>query len=451
MIGTAEGQIPPPGRPTPEIAPEIAGDNARGRWDTAGVIASVGMAAAGCAADVTSHATRKPRMPASDLSTAREILTHLVAFDTTSHKTNIPMAEWVRDYLARHGVESRFVPADNGIHTSLFATIGPAGDGGIGLSGHMDVVPVVGQPWDTDPFTVTERDGRLYGRGTCDMKGFVACVLAMVPDLKARPLSMPVHILLSYDEEVGCTGVQPMIAEFGHTLPKPRLVFVGEPSTMQVVDAHKGGYRFRTDITGKDAHSSKPQLGVGSIRIAAQLIEELGRIEERLKARHQNVRFDPPYASITVSSIEGGVAHNIIPPTCSFTWGVRALPGTDALGIARDLQSFAERALLPDMRAVWPDCAIETTTLGVLPPFSSEDDTEATTLALKLAEQNETYAVPYGTEASHFQAAGCSSVICGPGHIDQAHQPNEFVDIAELERCLVFLHRVADWATRGAA
>ena len=390
-------------------------------------------------------------MPAPDLSTVREILTHLVAFDTTSHKTNIPMAEWVRDYLAGHGIESRFVPSDNGIHTSLFATIGPAGQGGIGLSGHMDVVPVIGQPWDTDPFTVTEKDGRLYGRGACDMKGFIACVLALAPSLKARALATPVHILLSYDEEVGCTGVQPMIAAFGQSLPKPRLVFVGEPSTMQVVDAHKGGYRFRTDITGKDAHSSKPQLGVGSIAIAAKLIEELERIEARLKAKHQNARFDPPYASITVSGIEGGVAHNIIPPKCAFTWGVRALPGTDAPAIARDLQAYAERELLPAMRGVWPDCAIETTTLGVLPPFAAPEGSEATTLALKLAEQNETYAVPYGTEASHFQAAGCSSVICGPGHIDQAHQPNEYVEIAELERCMAFLHRVADWAARGDA
>jgi acetylornithine deacetylase len=390
-------------------------------------------------------------MPSPDLSTVREILAQLVAFDTTSHKTNIPMAEWVRDYLAGHGIESHFLPADNGIHTSLFATIGPSGRGGLGLSGHMDVVPVTGQPWDTDPFTLTEKDGRLYGRGTCDMKGFIACVLAMVPEFKARPLATPLHILLSYDEEVGCTGVQPMVNELGRSLPKPQIVFVGEPSTMQVVDAHKGGYRFRTDVTGKDAHSSKPQLGVGSILIAADLIQELKRIEAELKRRHSDPRFDPPYASITVSQIEGGVAHNIIPPKCWFQWGVRALPGTDALQIARDLRTFAERALLPDMRAVWPDCAIETTTLGILPPFASGEASQATSLALKLAEQNETYAVPYGTEASHFQAAGCSSVICGPGHIDQAHQPNEFVDIAELERCVAFLGRVADWATQGTA
>jgi acetylornithine deacetylase len=385
-------------------------------------------------------------MPAPETSSPREILARLVAFDTTSHKTNLPMTEWVRDYLARHGIESRLVPADNGIHASLFATIGPAGDGGIGLSGHMDVVPVTGQPWDTDPFTLTEKDGRLYGRGTCDMKGFIACVLALVPELQERKLRVPLHILLSYDEEVGCTGVKPMIDQLGVSLPKPRLVFVGEPSLMTVVDAHKGGYRFRTDVIGKDAHSSKPQLGVGAIMVAADLIAELKRIEERLKARHQNPRFDPPYASITVSGIEGGIAHNIIPPKCSFTWGVRALPGTDTQAIVAELQAYAERELLPGMRMVSPDCAIETTALGVLPPFYSGEKSEATSLALKLAGQNETFAVPYGTEASHFQAAGCSSVICGPGSIDQAHQPNEYVDIAELERCTGFLRRLADWA-----
>ena len=397
--------------------------------------------------------TPQPVMPQP--ATPKDILAKLVSFDTTSHKTNLPMAEWVRDYLLSHGVESHFVPAENGIHTSLFASIGQASvrpgapvneAAGIGLSAHMDVVPTTGQPWDTDPYQLVEKDGRLYGRGTCDMKGYIACVLALVPELAARKLRTPVHIMLSYDEEVGCTGVLPMVEALGKTLPKPRVVLVGEPTLMTVVDAHKGGYRFRTDVTGKDAHSSKPQLGVGAIRIAAELIAELGRIEARLKATHLNPRFDPPYASLTVSSIEGGIAHNILPPKCSFTWGVRAMPGTDALGMARELQAYAERALLPDMRAVSPDCAIETTTLGILPPFASGEGSEATTLALKLAGQNETFAVPYGTEASHFQAAGCSTVVCGPGSIDQAHQPNEFVEIAELEKCMGFLRKVADWA-----
>jgi acetylornithine deacetylase len=380
------------------------------------------------------------------LGRAKEILGELIAFDTVSENANLPMAVWVHRYLAGHGIEATLLPAEDGIHANLFATVGPPGVGGVGLSGHMDVVPVTGQPWDTDPFRMVERDGRLYGRGTCDMKGFVACVLAWAPEIARRPLQTPVHIVLSYDEEVGCTGVKPMIETFGRTLPKPRLVVVGEPTNMTVVNAHKGGSRFTTVVTGKDAHSSKPQLGVGAIRVAGELIAELGRIEERLKSRYTDPRFDPPYASITVSGIDGGIAHNIIPPLCTFRWGVRTLPGMDATGIAAELQAYAERELLPAMRAVHPDCNIETTAVGILPPFSSGDGSEATTLALKLAGQNETFAVPYGTEASHFEAAGSSTVVIGPGSIDQAHQPNEFVEISELEKCIDFLGRVVDWA-----
>lgn len=384
----------------------------------------------------------------SRLDAAKDILGTLVAFDTTSSKSNLEMTAWVRDYLAEHGIESRIMPAPDSIHACLYATIGPGGMGGFGLSGHMDVVPVTGQPWETDPFAMVERDGKLYGRGTSDMKGFVACALAMVPEFKRRNLKIPMHILLSYDEEVGCTGVKTMIAELGKTVPSPHIVFVGEPTTMQVVDAHKGGYRFETEVTGKDAHSSKPQLGAGAIFAAAELIAELQRIEGRLKSRIFDPRFDPPNATISVSGITGGIAHNIIPPKCTFTWGVRSLPGLDVMGIARDLSDYAERAVLPAMRAVSPGCRVETRLLGELPAFAPVPGSEATSLALKLAGQNETYAVPYGTEASHFQAAGCSSVVCGPGDIAQAHQPNEFIAISELEKCLGFLDRLAAHAAQ---
>ena len=378
------------------------------------------------------------------LTDTAALLAKLVSFDTTSAKTNLPCAEFIRDYLAGHGVEAKLLPSDDGIHANLFATIGPPGDGGIALSGHMDVVPVAEQPWDTDPFTMVERDGRLYGRGTCDMKGYLACVLALVPEMKRRALKQPIYIVFSYDEEVGCTGVKPMIAEFGKTLPTPGIVLVGEPTLMTVVDAHKGGYRFRTEITGQAAHSSKPQLGASAIFAAADLAQELRRIEERLKAKQQNPRFDPPYSSISIGMIEGGVAHNIIPPSCVMNWGVRALPGVDIPALVREFDDFAQRVVLPSMRAVSPLCQIVTTPTGVLPAFSSGENSVATSLALRLAGQNETFAVAYGTEASHFQARGCSSVVCGPGSIDQAHQPNEFVEIAELESCLGYLGRLLD-------
>lgn len=381
------------------------------------------------------------------LPDATALLAKLVSFDTTSAKTNIPCAEFIRDYLAGHGVEATLLPSDDGIHANLFATIGPPGDGGIAFSGHMDVVPVAGQPWDTDPFVMTERDGLLYGRGTCDMKGYLACVLALVPEMLRRKLNQPLYIVFSYDEEVGCTGVKPMIAEFGKTLPKPGVVLVGEPTLMTVVDAHKGGYRFRTEITGQAAHSSKPQLGASAIFAAADLAMELRRIEERFKARTFNKRFDPPYSSISIGSIAGGVAHNIIPPACTFNWGIRALPGLDIPALVKEFDDYAQNVVLPPMRAVSEDCAIVTTPTGVLPAFTSGDSSPATSLALRLMEQNETFAVAYGTEASHFQAAGSSSVVCGPGSIDQAHQANEFVAIAELERCLGYLTRVIDTAS----
>ena len=305
--------------------------------------------------------------PSRDM-TAKAILGALVAFDTTSTKTNIPCAEWIRDYLANYGVAALMLPDPNGIHVNLFATIGPEnGAGGIALSGHMDVVPTLGQPWDSDPFMMVERDGRLYGRGTSDMKGYLACVLAAVPEFQRRPLQRPIHIAFSYDEEVGCTGVVPMIAEFGRTLPKPEIVFVGEPTTMQVVDAHKGGARYNTEVIGKDAHSSTPQRGVGAIRVAGALIAKLGRIEERLVKSTHSPRFDPPHATITVSFIEGGTAHNILPPRCMFSWGVRSVPGLDVRTIAAELEAYGERELLPAMRAIHPECRITTTLAGILP------------------------------------------------------------------------------------
>src|SRR3954453_16765379 len=235
------------------------------------------------------------------VDTAKELLARLIAFDTTSVKTNIPLIAYVESYLTEHGVKSQRVPTPDGLKASLFATIGPGEGGGIALSGHTDVVPVGSQNWDTDPFQMVERDGKLYGRGTCDMKGYLACCLAMVPTLKARKLKVPFHIAFSYDEEVGCTGVRPMIGEFGKTLPTPRMVFVGEPSRMAVVDAHKGPARWRVELTGRAAHSSMPHYGINAIAYAGRLIGELLRMEEELKASTRNPRFDPPWTTMQVT------------------------------------------------------------------------------------------------------------------------------------------------------
>jgi acetylornithine deacetylase len=381
--------------------------------------------------------------PSTD--TAKELLARLVAFDTTSHKTNIPLIRFVEEYLAGHGIESARVPTPDGEKASLFATIGPSGEGGIALSGHTDVVPVTGQSWHTDPFTLTERDGRLYGRGSCDMKGYLACVLAMVPQLRARKLKVPFHIAFSYDEETGCTGVRPMIAEFGRSLPVPRLVFVGEPTTMTVVDAHKGPVRWRVELTGRAAHSSMPHLGVNAIAYAGRLIAELARIEEELKSGARDERFAPPWTSLQVTQIEGGTASNIVPVPCWFGWEIRGLPGFDPMTLDARFRRLAE-SCLPDMRRVAPEADIRIAITNRVPAFAADTRSEIVPLALQLGGQNATFAVSYCTEAGLFQDGGAPAVVIGPGDIAQAHTPNEFIEVAELDKCLAFLERLAAWA-----
>ena len=380
------------------------------------------------------------------LGTAKELLARLVAFDTTSAKTNIPLIEFVEAYLARHGVASRRVPTADGQKASLFATIGPGDVGGIALSGHTDVVPVAQQAWDTDPFTLTERDGKLFGRGSCDMKGYLACCLAMVPALVARKLKQPFHLAFSYDEEVGCTGVRPMIRELGSTLPRPRMVFVGEPTTMTVVDAHKGPVRWRVELVGRAAHSSMPHYGVNAIAYAARLIGEILRMEEELKAGPVDPRFDPPYTTTQVTQIEGGTASNIVPVPCWFGWETRALPGFDPFTLQRRLEAFAAERCVPEMRRVAPEASITIKAMNHVAAFAADNRTGIVPLTLKLAGQNETLAVSYCTEAGLFQDGGAPAIVCGPGDIAQAHTANEFIRIEELEKCLAFLDRLAQWA-----
>ena len=380
------------------------------------------------------------------VSTAKELLARLVAFDTTSFRTNIPLIEFVEAYLAGQGIDSHRVPTPDGLKASLFATIGPGDAGGMALSGHTDVVPVAGQDWDSDPFTLVERDGKLYGRGTCDMKGYLACALAMVPDLKARKLKVPFHIAFSYDEEVGCTGVRPMIAELGKSLPLPRYVFVGEPSKMAVVDAHKGPVRWRVEVTGRAAHSSMPHYGVNAIAYAGRLIAELGRMEEELKASTRNPRFDPPWTTMQITRIEGGTASNVVPVPCWFGWETRALPGFDPMTLDRQLKAFAAEKCVPEMQRVAPETGIKITATNSVPAYAAETRSGIVPLTLKLAGQNGTLAVSYCTEAGLFQDGGAPAIICGPGDIAQAHTANEFVHVEELEKCLRFLGRLADWA-----
>lgn len=383
--------------------------------------------------------------PSELLDETKRLLADLVAFDTTSRNSNLPIIDYIERYLAKHGVESTRVPDETGEKSSLFATIGPQDGAGIGLSAHTDVVPVDGQDWETDPFKLTEKGSKLYGRGACDMKGFIACVLARVPEYTKRKLKTPIHIVFSYDEEVGCTGVRPMIAEMGTKLIKPRMVVVGEPTNMGVVDAHKGPVRWSVDVTGRPAHSSMAPLGVNSIAVAAELIGELGRIEQDLINGPQDPRFTPPYTTLQVTEITGGNASNIVPETTWFGWEIRAMPGTDPDAIEARLQAKADE-LLPAMREIAPEADIKITRTNDVPAFAADPDSDILSLALKLAGQNETFAVSYATEASLFHAVGASSVVCGPGDIAQAHTANEWIEIVELEKCLDFLGKVGVWA-----
>lgn len=373
----------------------------------------------------------------------KEFLARLVSFDTTSHKTNLPLIRFVEDYLAQHGLASTLIVNETRDKANLFATIGPQDRAGIGLSGHTDVVPVTGQSWDTDPFRLQERDGRLYGRGTTDMKGYLACVLASVPMFKSRRLQKPIHILFSYDEEIGCTGVRPMIAEFDRSIVKPEMVFVGEPTKMTVVDAHKGPIRWDVEVRGRAVHSSMAPYGVNSITYAGQLLGELANIERHLAETSRDDRFDPPYSTLQVTMINGGTASNIVPVTCNFGFEVRALPGLQISAIEQRIRDYADQCLMP-MQSIAKEAGISIRQTNQVPPFSVDPKSPVVSLALELAGSDRTFAVSYATEAGLFQDAGAPSVVCGPGDIVQAHTANEWIEISELDRCMAFFSRLAD-------
>jgi len=375
-----------------------------------------------------------------------ELLARLVAFDTTSSKNNLGLIGFVEDYLSDHGVASRRIVSEDGQKSSLYATIGPENEGGVALSGHTDVVPVDGQKWTSNPFTLRSEGGKLYGRGAADMKGFLAASLATVPDYKKRKLKKPIHLAFSYDEEVGCIGVRPMIAELGKELPKPRMVIVGEPTSMQVVDAQKGPVRWQVDIKGRAAHSSMAHLGVNAVTYATRLISELERMEQELKQRVLDIRFEPPYSTLQVTLIEGGTATNIVPVNCSFVFDIRALPGLDPNEIETRLRRFAEKRCLPEMHEIAPEADIRIERANAVPPFGAEPKSEVVALALKLTGQNETYGVSYGTEAGLFQEAGAPAVVCGPGDIAQAHTADEWIAESQIAKCMDFLKRLGEWA-----
>jgi len=379
-----------------------------------------------------------------------EILRRLVAFDTVSANSNLALIDWVVEYLRGHGIAADLTFSNARDKANLFATIGPAdAGGGVILSGHTDVVPVVGQPWDSDPFALVERDGRLYGRGTADMKSFIAIALALVPEFKARPLKRPLHLALSFDEEVGCFGAPHLIESLPRGAARPSLVVVGEPTNMAVANAHKGCHVFTTAVTGLAAHSSAPQRGVNAILAASEIIQFIaGLASEARAASRPESGFEPPYTSFNIGTIAGGTAMNIIPRDCEFTWEFRPLPGEDTAAIRDRIDRFIAADLLPRLRRVHPGADVTTRALASIPGLVAQPGSPAEELARQLTGANQSTVVAYGTEAGLFQGAGIPAVICGPGSMEQGHQPNEFITIEQVEAGTAFQRRLADWACR---
>lgn len=383
--------------------------------------------------------------------TPRDILERLVGFPTVSRDSNLPLIDWVESYLNGFGVACHRVYDATGQKAALYANVGPEVEGGVILSGHTDVVPVDGQAWDTDPFTVVERDGKLFGRGTCDMKSFDALALAAVPKALAAGIKRPLQIALSYDEEVGCVGAPPMIDELKDVLPKASAAVIGEPTMMRPVSAHKGSTGFAVHVRGFEVHSSLMHTGVNAIMEAAKLIDWANQQNARIWSQTPTpvaAVFDPPFTTLHTGTISGGTAHNITALDCRFGLDFRVVPGED---VDAWLEAFLARVAEVEagMKAIHPDCRITCERYFSIPGLQPEQDGAAEALARRLTGDNGTHVVSYGTEAGQFQERGFSAIVCGPGDIAQAHQPNEFIALSQLEAGEVFMDRLIAELAQG--
>src|SRR5450830_1748732 len=380
----------------------------------------------------------------------RQWLEKLVAFDTTSRNSNLELITTVRDSLQAQGITPWFAHNAERTKANLFATLpataGPeAGNtqGGIVLSGHTDVVPVDGQKWDSDPFTLTERDGLLYGRGSCDMKGYIAASLALVPEFMAMPRSKPLHLALSYDEEIGCAGAPVMLAELKERGIRPEGCVVGEPTNMQVVVAHKGINVFNCRVHGRSAHSSLTPQGCNAIEYAARLICTIRDFADAMKAEGPyDTLYDVPFSTMTTNQIRAGIAINTIPDLCELTYEFRNLPGMSPEKIQARIQEYVRDQLLPKMQAEFPDAKIDIGAIAGSPALETAEQEAITALVRALTGDNVQRKVAYATEAGLYQRIGIPTIVCGPGDIIQAHKPNEFVAIAQLQRCEDFLRKL---------
>ena len=381
----------------------------------------------------------------SRLDETKAILGDLIAFPTVSEDSNLDMIAYLKDRLQAAGAKIEIFHDKTGQKANLFATIGPEVDGGIVLSGHCDVVPVTDQNWSTDPFTMEEQDGALYGRGTCDMKGFLAATLAMAPVFADKVRDRPIHYAFTYDEEIGGFGAQDLVESLGVRGIKPGVAIVGEPTLMRIIEGHKGCYEYTTRFTGLAGHASSPDKGVNAVDYAVRFASKLLELKEVLCARApKDSDFEPPWTTLNAGSLKGGVAHNVIPAYAELQWDMRPVQKSDADLVKQELKDLCENNLLPEMRKVFPEADIVTEIISEVDGFEPADPNEAKDILMALTGANGADLVPFGTEAGIFQDYGMAVAICGPGSIDQAHKADEFVTLDQLQQCLHMLERLGD-------
>jgi acetylornithine deacetylase len=379
---------------------------------------------------------------------SRAMIERLIAFNTVSRDSNLGMIEWVRDYLHSHGAKTRLTHDATGKKANLFATLGESAKPGLILSGHTDVVPVDGQNWDSDPFVATERDGKLYARGSADMKGFIGIILAQAPKfvdaLNAKRLDAPLHYALSYDEEVGCLGVRGLIRDLEENNIRPAGCVVGEPTSMQPIIAHKGMHRFRCAVHGREAHSSYVTYGVNAIEYAAKLIVFIRQIAERLaQSETRDYGFIVPYSTLSTGVIQGGIAANVVPKDCHFQFDLRTLPQASPQALYDEIRAYAE-GLAREMQSTDPAAGIDLKWVSQTVGLAASETDKIVRWAMQLSRNSSVGKVSYGTEAGLFQQMGVPSVICGPGDIAEAHRANEFVALEQLAQCEAFMQRILE-------
>src|SRR5580704_3415394 len=379
---------------------------------------------------------------------SRAMIERLIAFNTVSRDSNLGLIEWVRDYLHRQGAKTRLTHDATGRKANLFATLGDSNKPGLILSGHTDVVPVDGQDWNTDPFVATETDGKLYARGSADMKGFIGIILAQAPKfvaaLNANRLDAPLHYALSYDEEVGCLGVRGLIRDLEEHDIRPAGCVVGEPTSMQPIIAHKGTNRFRCSVHGREAHSSYVTHGVNAIEYAARMVVFIRQIADRLaQIETRDYGFTVPYSTLSTGVIHGGIAANVVPKDCVFQFDMRTLPNTSPEALHQEIRAYAAK-LAGEMQTVDEHTGIDLEWVSQTVGLAAAETDAIVQWAMQLSRNTQVGKVSYGTEAGLFQKMGVPTVICGPGDIAQAHRPNEFVTLDQLAQCEKFMDRILD-------